>query len=80
MHEQKEMNANVKNLFDLFKMAIEAERNAQQMYKEALQYCEKPIMKGVLQKLYEEETRHEKVLIKYYNQLRKEYDIEGKPL
>ena len=37
-------------LFVLFKKAIESEKEAQDMYREALQYCSSPLLKELLQK------------------------------
>ena len=79
MAKHKTMCENDKQLYSLFKTAIESERKAQSLFKQAIQYCAKPIMKEILQGLYEEEVKHEKALIDLYNEIRKEYDIEGEP-
>lgn len=58
------------SLFQIFKQAIEDERAAQAMYKKALSLSDDPFMQQVLRGLYEDELRHEQILLERYNALR----------
>ena len=57
-------------LFKLFKQAIEDERAAQAMYKRALSMCEDAFTRQVLQQFYDDELKHERMLLERYNALR----------
>jgi rubrerythrin len=67
---------NVSKLFLLFKQAVEDERRAQIMYKEAMDLCEDDSTREVLEELYEDEVRHERKLLKRYNALRREHGVD----
>ena len=80
MPEKKNTSAKVKMLSSLLKLAIEDERKIQDVYEQALHFCDKPIIKETLEKFYEDEVRHEKKLVEYYDQLQEEYKIKEEPL
>ncbi len=63
-------------LFIIFKKAVESEREAQEMYKEAILLCEDELTKKVLEGLYQDEIRHERNVIGSYNRLRSELKIQ----
>jgi rubrerythrin len=63
------MPEQLRTLFEIFKQAIEDERAAQAMYKRALLICEDPFVREILQQIYDDELRHERVLIERYNDL-----------
>ena len=67
------MSEKTKALFSIFKKAVEAEREAQQMYKNALAETEEPFLREVLKGFYEDEVRHEKELMEQYKRLRNRY-------
>lgn len=60
-----------KELFEIFKMAIEDERKAQAMYKNAIALCDDKQTKELLERFYKEEVFHEQKIIERYNKLRK---------
>jgi rubrerythrin len=72
----RKMNDDEKKLFMIFQKAIEAEQNAQAMYKEAMGLCRDEKMKAILKGFYEDEARHEKEILARYNQFRKEFDTD----
>ena len=80
MTDVKDIFESDQKLFTLIKTAIEREVESQQMYKEALGYCRDPLLQKVLERLYKEETIHEKRLIKLYSRLRRDYEADGRPL
>ncbi len=56
-------------LFELFKMAVQEERKAQEVYGRALSLCTDPALRPVLQEIIDDEARHERILIDRYNAL-----------
>lgn len=62
-------------LYNIFKKAIDSEREAQKMYKDAISVCEDNKTIKVLEELYKDELRHEEKLMDLYNRLRKELEI-----
>jgi rubrerythrin len=60
-----------KQLFLIFKMAIESERAAQSRYKQAQKYCDDPALMKVLQSIEKEEAAHEKALSRWYARIKK---------
>ena len=67
----------VEKLFKMFKMAVESERQAQAMYKEALSLCTDEVTRAALEGLWADEVRHEKEIVERYNALRRQYDLEA---
>ena len=62
-------------LYNIFKKAIEAERKAQIMYKEAIALCEDPETIQTLEAFCNDEIMHEEKLVEQYNRLRKELQV-----
>lgn len=58
-------------LLSLFKVAIENERQAQALYQETLLYCEDESLKRIIESFIVEESKHEKSLMKKYNEIRR---------
>ncbi len=67
----EDMTNKQKELFKIFKMAIEDERKAQAMYKNALALCDDEETKEILERFYREEVFHEQKIIERYNRMRK---------
>jgi rubrerythrin len=65
----------LKLLYDIFKKAIESEKEAQKMYKGAISLCEDKKTIQVLNSLIRDELRHEEKLIEHYNKLKRELSI-----
>ena len=65
-----------KQLFLIFKLAIESERAAQVRYEQAHQYCDDPALKKILQTIAKEEARHEKLLLRWYARIKKRISNE----
>lgn len=63
-----------KKLFNLFKKAAESERRAQKMYKDIIETLEDKDLKEIFQGFYEDEIRHEKIVMQRYNELRKKLE------
>lgn len=80
MTDVKDIFESDNKLFSLIKTAIEREVASQEMYKEALAYCHDPLLQKVLERLFKEETLHEKRLLKMYSRLRQKYEADGRPL
>ena len=66
----------VQKLFLIFKQAVEDERNAQVMYKKAAELCEDEMCREVFEGFYNDEVRHEKILMQRYNMLREKYGVD----
>lgn len=66
----------VERLFKIFKMAVEDERKAQAMYKEAIALCQDEVTRTALQGLYDDEVRHEREIIQRYNTLPQQHNLE----
>jgi rubrerythrin len=66
----------VEKLFKVFKMAVEEERKAQVMYRDAIALCQNEVTRVVLQGLLDDEVRHEREIIERYNALRRQHNLE----
>ena len=73
-----EMPEKTRQLFLLFKDAVERERGAQSLYKRAAELCEDETLRGLFEGFYKDELRHEKMLLARYKRLRKEHNVQGK--
>lgn len=62
-----------KRLFSLFKEAIQSEREAQSLYRQAAELCEDPTARRILEEFRRDEVRHEKALMERYALLRAQY-------
>ena len=71
----EEVPERVRELFLLFKRAVEDERRAQKVYEDAMRLCEDAELLKVLEEFYRQEVIHEKTLIQHYNRLRTEYGM-----
>lgn len=63
-----------KQLFLIFRRAVESEREAQAMYLEAMTVCDRPEIHGLLERLHEEEKAHERDLMAHYTALKEQFD------
>jgi rubrerythrin len=64
------LTSNQEKLLALFKTAIEEERKAQTLYREALHFCEEASLGGIIESFIGEEKKHEEILLKKYSELR----------
>ena len=65
----------LKTLYDIFKQAIEGEREAQTMYKHAIELCDDQETIRTLEDLYNDEIKHEERLLEHYKRLREQLQI-----
>ena len=65
------LTAKQEKLLALFKTAIEEERKAQKLYREALHFCEETSLRGLIESFIGEEKKHEEILLRKYSELRK---------
>lgn len=79
MKRDSALSKRQKQLFLIFKRAIEAERSAQVMYTEAQRFCDDPTLKEVLQGIVKEEAGHEKALLRWYARLKEGLSGEETP-
>jgi rubrerythrin len=70
------MPEKTRRLFLIFKDAVQRERDAQNIYKQAAELCEDKALKGLLEGFCRDEARHEKALLQRYNGLRKSYNVQ----
>ena len=70
-----EMTEKTKRLFLIFKDAVQRERDAQILYKQAAALCDDKALKELLMSFHKDEARHEKMLVQRYNRLRKKYNV-----
>ena len=66
---------NIKLLYDIFKEAINREREAQKMYKDAIALCEDNMIIRTLEQLLKDELRHEEQLMELYSRVKRELAI-----
>ncbi|NOZ78723.1 MAG: hypothetical protein GXP48_06000 [Acidobacteria bacterium] len=71
-----EMPENIRKLFLTFKHAIEAERAAQATYLQAKKLTDDPALAGILEGFYQDEVRHERILMDRYKILRRKFNTE----
>ena len=71
-----EMPEKTRRLFLMFKDAVQRERDAQSLYKQAAALCEDEALKELLEGFRKDEVRHEKELLQRYNRLRKRYNVQ----
>jgi rubrerythrin len=67
---QKVMTEKQKRLFDLFKLAIEREQQAQAFYADMAEVCEDADLRQVIDTLRHSEKMHEELLLERYKQCR----------
>ena len=73
----EEMPEKAKQLYLIFRDAMQREREAQITYQSAAELCEDPELKGVLLGFYRDEVRHEGALVEQYNRLRDRYSAQA---
>jgi rubrerythrin len=67
---ERAMTEKQKRLFALFKVAIEREQEAQQLYADMAVNCENDELRQVIDTLRESERMHEELLLERYKFLR----------
>jgi len=67
---QKPLSEKQRQLFELFKVAIEREQEAQQLYADMALNCEDGELRQVIDTLRESERMHEELLLERYKFLR----------
>ena len=70
-----EMPEKTRQLFMIFRDAVQRERESQAMYKHAAELCQDEELKQLLEGFYRDEVRHEEALIQRYNDLRDTYGV-----
>jgi rubrerythrin len=70
------MPEKTKQLFLIFRDAVQREREAQTIYQHAAELCQDEELKKLLKGFQRDEARHEKALIQRYNRLRKLYGVQ----
>ena len=73
----EEMPEKTRQLFQIFRDAVQREREAQMTYKHAAEICEDQELKGLLMGFYRDEVRHEEALVQQYNHLCKIYSVQA---
>ena len=67
------MTVRQEELFKIFKMAITAEKNAQNLYKKAEEVCDDEDIRAILQSFYKEEVNHEDLLMGMYKDFKSKF-------
>jgi rubrerythrin len=70
------MPEKTKQLFLIFRDAVQREREAQTIYQQAAALCQDEELKKVLEGFYRDEAFHEKTLVERYNRLRNIYGVQ----
>lgn len=73
MSEKPVMTQRQGELFAFFKTAIDAERSAQEMYREAMALCDDQELRTLVEGFYGEEVKHEQFLLEEYARRRDEF-------
>ena len=76
MPEKPIMTEKQTELFRLFKMAIESERSAQELYQEAIVLCDDSALKNIIAGFYNQEVQHEKFLLDKYKEYGERFAVE----
>jgi len=71
-----EMPGKTTKMVLVFREAVLMEREAQIIYKHAVEVCQDEGLKDLLKGFYRDEVRHEKTLIQRYDCLRKRYGVK----
>ena len=69
------MSEKQEQLFLLFKVAIESERKAQDLYKNAKELVDDKDLKEILESFYQGDVRHERKLMEQYNLMTREFIV-----
>jgi rubrerythrin len=62
-----------RRLFLVFKQAIEDERRAQEVYREAMTITDDPVLLKAFRSLLKDEVRHEQEMTEKYNEFKRRY-------
>jgi rubrerythrin len=73
----EEMPEKARQLFLIFRDAVQREREAQITYKRAAELCEDTELIELLLGFYKDEVRHEEALVEQYNLLRDRYSAQA---
>jgi len=73
----EEIPEKTRQLFLIFRDAVQREREAQITYKRAAELCEDEELKGVLLGFYRDEVRHEEALVEQYERIRDRYSVQA---
>ena len=74
---QNALTEKQKRLFELFKIAIEREQDAQRLYTDMALNCEDGELRQVIDTLRESERMHEELLLERYKFLRAAAQLKG---
>ena len=74
---EKAMTDKQKRLFELFKLAIEREQQAQALYTDMAQTCEDAPLRAVIETLRHSEQLHEELLLERYKVLKADTGFTG---
>jgi rubrerythrin len=69
----EEVPDKVRKLFLMFRNAVQREREAQRLYKRAVELCDDQEHRELLEGFGKGQLRHEKALVQGCNRLRKKY-------
>ena len=73
----EQMPEKTRQLFLIFRDAVQREREAQTTYEHAAELCEDKELKGLLMGFYKDEVRHEEALVQQYNLLCERYGVQA---
>jgi len=66
------MDEKTKELFEMFKIGVENERNAQEFYKALIEKSTSELQKKIFTSFLQEEEKHEKQLMEVYGEMKEE--------
>jgi rubrerythrin len=70
------MSEKTRQLFLIFRDAVQREREAQTLYQHAAELCQEEDLKKLFESFYKDEVRHEEALIQRYNRLREIHGVQ----
>jgi rubrerythrin len=70
MQSEPFMTEGHQKLFSLFKLAIEMERQQQDIFRETMDICDDGELRALIEQLYEGEVQHEQLLMENYEKYR----------
>ena len=74
MGEDK-MDKKTKELFKMFEMGLEKERNAQEFYANLIKKSTSPLEKEIFENFLKEEQKHEQKLMEVYVDMKEKYGL-----
>ena len=69
------MDEKTKELFKMFEIGVENERNAQGFYEDLIKKSTSPLEKEIFEHFLKEEQKHEQKLIQVYADMKKKYGL-----